>query len=458
MTRPARIWTLRAMNRVYIENLGCSKNQVDAETMLQYLADTGEWEYTEDPAEAEVILVNTCGFIESAREESIQTLLSLRESCPQAKIMMTGCLAERYAETMADELWEADGFFGNRDLSRIVDAARQMLEHRRTVEIPRDYRFDTAQRETSFSFPGSTYVKLSEGCSHRCRYCAIPLIRGDLRSRESGEVLDEIKFAVARGAREINLIAQDLAAFGTDRGSSQFLDLLKYACDIPGDFFIRMLYIHPDAFPGELPALVESRKKLLGYFDIPFQHASRKVLQGMGRSGSGEGYLELIEQIRSEVTDAVIRSTFMTGFPGEGPEEFDQLCSFMTRAKMDWAGMFVYSREEGTPAYGDRSAAEHRRAVKEADRRMLQLQQLQGPITEERLDRWINREVEVLIEEIIPEEDLSIGRSFMQAPEVDGAIVVLTGDVPPGSSVRCRIERRNGVDLEAEPVRGETDA
>ncbi len=444
------------MYYVYIENLGCAKNQVDAEVMLQYLTDTGNWEYTDTPQKAHLILVNTCGFIESAREESINTLLDLRSSYPEAKVMMTGCLSERYAELIAEDLLEADGFFGNRDLSLIPQAADDIMNRRRAVELPRIYRELSIDREHSFSFPRSTYVKLSEGCSHRCRYCAIPLIRGDLRSKEIPDVLGEFRAAVSRGMYEINLVAQDLAAFGTDRGPSEFLDLLRQMTAVEGDFRIRLLYIHPDYFPMQLLEMVEAEEKLLPYFDIPFQHVSVPVLSGMGRKGDFDSYLSLVDEIRSRVTDSVIRSTFMVGFPGEGDREFTELMEFASTAQVDWAGMFAYSREEGTPAYHDRGAAAHRKAAKISEARRRQLQELQMGISESRMDRWIGREMDVLVEEIIPEEDLAIGRCFLQAPEVDGATVVRSGNLAAGDVLKCRIVRRNGIDLEAVPMGDDT--
>ena len=448
-------WTLIAMNYVYIEQLGCAKNQVDGEVMLQHLRDTGQWELCEDPSRAHLILVNTCGFIESAREESINVLLELRSSYPDAKVVMTGCLSERYAELIAEDLLEADGFFGNRDLSLITDIASQVLSNHRAVALPREYREPLVDREHSFSFPGSTYLKLSEGCSHRCRYCSIPLIRGDLRSRTSDDVLSEFRMLRSRGMEEINLVAQDLAAFGTDRGSSEFLDLLKRMTDEEGDFWIRLLYIHPDHFPRELLDLAAADERILPYFDIPFQHGAEKVLRSMGRRGDAESYLGLIDEIRGRVSDSVIRSTFMLAFPGEGNREFSQLLDFVSRAKLDWAGMFVYSREEGTPAYEDRQQAAHNRAVRRGEERKQKLQLLQQGITEGQLERWIGRDMDVLIEEPITGEDLAIGRSFLQAPEVDGSTVVRAEGMEAGARHRCRIIRRNGIDLEAVLVEGE---
>lgn len=459
------------MRRVYIEQLGCAKNQVDAEVMLEHLRSTGTWEYTDTPDTADMILVNTCGFIQDARKESIDTLLELRKAYPGARIMMTGCLAERYAEDMQEALPEADGFFGNRDLSQVLSAAEAVMgkeqtapDLRRPVILPDYPDADDFRRGRLFGFPGSAYVKISEGCDHRCRYCAIPLIRGGLRSREAQGVIDEVKRLIEAGTYEIDLIAQDLAAFGTDlpvagggtgkeRQGGRFLDLLDTISSIPGDYRIRLLYIHPDAFPGELPDLVKERTTIHPYFDIPFQHAAIPVLRGMGRTGSSSSYLELIDTIRAKVPESVIRSTFMLGFPKEGRREFEELLDFITRAQLDWAGTFLYSREEGTPAYDDRSAAGHWFAHRQAQGRRKELERIQQQITETRLDRYVGKVYDVLIEEVVEGEDLRIGRMFAQAPEVDGATVVLSDAVNPGEVISCGIRRRNGIDLEAIPVK-----
>lgn len=443
------------MKNVYIENLGCAKNQVDAEVMLEHLLAEGDYSYCEDPQEADLILVNTCGFIESARKESLEAIFSLREACPDAKILMTGCLAQRYATELVEELPEADGFFGNRDLSQITRTVEALLEGARpklTPEYPELEDGEYQRRSKLLSYPGSVYVKISEGCNHRCRYCAIPLIRGSLISRGMDEVLQEIRQLVALGIVEIDLIAQDLAAFGTDRGEPEFLSLLTAIDQIEGDFRVRLLYIHPDSFPDGLIDIVKRSGKILPYFDIPFQHAAVPVLRKMGRVGTAESYLALIERIREELPEAVIRSTFLLGFTEENEETLEELYEFVQKAQLDWAGSFIYSLEEGTPAYRDRSSKEHKAALSLAKKFQPRLQELQQQITEDRLQRYVGRTLDVLLEERIEGEDLFIGRTFAQAPEVDGLTVVLSETGEVGTRIRCRITRVIGVDLEAIPV------
>jgi ribosomal protein S12 methylthiotransferase len=471
----------RKVRKVSIENLGCAKNQVDAEVMLDAMLETGSWEYSDLADTADLIIINTCGFIEPAREESLATLFEMRAEYPDKKIIMAGCLAERYGRQISGELGEADGFFGNLNLPEITVLAEQVMQGDRAELYPDLPEREYFMRRKLFSFPGSAYLKISEGCSHHCRYCAIPLIRGELRSRPFDETIRDAEQLIASGVREINLIAQDLAAYGTEPGRLggaghvgeaghvgkavnlgkagrlgkdrlPFLELLDALSTLPGEHVLRMLYIHPDDFPADLPRLVKERENILPYFDIPFQHAAAPVLRGMGRKGSAESYLELLQNIRGTLPDAVIRSTFMLGFPGERKQHVDELMRFVEAARLDWAGLFIYSPEEGTPAYRLRTPDSHKRAARSAEPRKKELEALQTAITEQQLERWVGREFDVLIEEKIEGEDLLIGRMSAQAPEVDGSTVVLSDEGAPGDVIRCGIRRRVGIDLEAVPV------
>ncbi len=444
------------MRKVYIENLGCSKNQVDAEVMLAQLDDS--FTLTDDADGADLILVNTCGFIEEAREESIEAFFALHAANPEAKIILSGCMAQRYAKELESELSEASAIFGNRDLSQIKVVVDQVFEGRRIVSTPAygDASQDVYERNELFNYPGSAYLKLSEGCNHRCSYCAIPLIRGGLRSRPFDQILNEAHQLVDSGIKEINLIAQDLASYGTDFADkeSHFMDLLAALVAIEGDFWIRLLYIHPDAFPSELPAFIKANPKVVPYFDIPFQHADERILRSMGRVGTKESYLALIAAIRSEIPEAVLRSTILLGYPGEDEEAFGEVLDFLERAHLDWVGSFVYSREEGTKAWALTDESQHEQTQSEARERQERLQALQGPITAERLQRFVGSEVDVLIEELVEGEDLAIGRTWGQAPEVDGLTVVMGQLSQAGEVVRSGIRRVNGIDLEAIPVAG----
>ena len=327
-------------------------------------------------------------------------------------------------------------------------------------------------RERLLSLPGSAYLKIAEGCDNRCSYCAIPLIRGPLRSRDSREIVTEAEELFGRGIREINLIAQDLASYGVDtrkarpaagRAASadgagrategELVALLRRLSALEGRHWVRLLYMHPDHFPRDILSLMEAEPRILPYFDIPFQHASARVLRRMGRRGSASSYLALIREIRDRLPDAVIRSTFLCGFPGETRVDLEELLEFQRQAQLEWVGVFAYSREEGTPAA--RYPGQVRRA--EADRRKELVQEVQVTITEARLQRFVGRRLTVLIEQQVTGEPLAIGRAYLQAPEVDGAVVVHCADPSlcvPGSFVEVDVSAVRGVDLEGEAVRG----
>ncbi len=450
----------QTMKKLYIENLGCAKNQVDAEVLAYRLRDT--YSLTSEAQEADLILVNTCGFIESAKEESLNTFFSLRNDYPEKKIILCGCLAQRYAEDLTKDLVEADAIFGNRDLRKITDLVSSLeakTETEKTQNIQKslcmvpdypDPRDEEDTRDKLFSFPGSAYLKISEGCNHCCSYCAIPVIRGPLRSRPMDSVLSEAKRLIDSGVKELNLIAQDLSAYGWDWDRKRhFEELLEKLCAFEGDFSIRMLYIHPDWMTDSLIECVKRNPKILHYFDIPFQHASAPILKKMGRVGDLNSYLKLIEKIRTSIPDAVIRTTLMLGFPGEKEEDYKVLETFTKEARFNWMGSFVYSREEDTAAFAMTDEEEHNKLAQVSARRQKRLQKIQEDITTQKLQDFVGNIYPVLIEENISGEDLSIGRIYSQAPEVDGLTVVMGRDMKPGSVYKCRITRVRNVDLEA---------
>ena len=437
------------MKKVYIENLGCAKNQVDAEVMAYKLKDN--FTLAESAEESDLIIVNTCGFINSAKEESIKVFFELKEKCPDTPIILSGCLAQRYADDLEKELLEADVIFGNRDLEYIKKAAFQALEKKRCTikpEYPQPECEDDT-RDKLYNFPGSAYLKISEGCNHRCGYCAIPVIRGSLRSRPEQAILKEVKRLVSTGIKEINIIAQDLAAYGYDfDGKTHFASLLDSICSVEGDFRVRMLYIHPDWMTDEIISAVKRNPKVLPYFDIPFQHASEHVLRPMKRNGNQDVYADLVEKIRREIPGSVIRTTIMLGFPGETDEDFNTVCDFVKRCKFNWMGSFVYSLEEDTDAFEMTTEGEHVKLAAIAAKRQKKLERIQRKITEKSLESFVGNKYPVLIEENVQGEDLAIGRIYAQAPEVDGLTVVMGHDMIPGNVYLCGITKVNGVDLE----------
>jgi ribosomal protein S12 methylthiotransferase len=447
------------MMKFYIDQHGCAKNQVDGEEIAARLEDSGH-EYVSTAEAADLVIVNSCGFIESAKRESIDATIAIKSRWPGKKVLLAGCLAQRYPEELLGDMAEADGIFGNADLSLAVDAAQKTLEGDREAIVPAqpgEIGGRYYSRRRLFDFPGSTYVKVTEGCDNCCTYCAIPLIRGHLRSRSVEDIVDECEALIKRGIREINLIGQDLGAYGRDFAASGvaanggrtpgLADLLAALSALEGDFRVRTLYIHPDHFPEGILEVMKRDRRILPYFDLPLQHASERVLKAMNRKGSPRVYLDLIAKIRATLDDAMIRSTFLVGFPGETEEDFDALRRFQDEARLDWLGVFTYSREENTPAYGMKG----RVAKKVAEARKASIETAQEAITGERLKRFISKTVEVLAEEGVEGETLTLGRAWMQAPDVDG-LTVVKGRFAPGATCQARIVGVNGVDLEAEPL------
>jgi ribosomal protein S12 methylthiotransferase len=400
------------------------------------------WSLSESPEAAEVLIVNTCGFISPAKKESIETTLELKARFPGKKVIMVGCLTERYGRELANQLPELDGFLGNKDPAAIVDLVETRRRSDRRDAYPR-----RLERTRLLSFPGTAYVKIAEGCANRCTYCAIPLIRGDLVSRPIESILEEIRGLLRRNVRELIFIAQDLGSFGLDRGGPQLPQLLQEVASLAGQFWVRLLYIHPDRFPRAILDVMSADRRFLPYFDLPFQHGSPQILRAMGRRGEPEANLALLREIRSRLPQAVIRSTFLLGFPGESEADFRLLLDFQRAARFDWLGAFTYSREEGTPAYSMKDRVT--KAV--AESRLHEVERCQTPITKASLDARVGQTLDVLVEERVAGEDMSIGRAYLHAPDVDGLVVVRKSFLP-GQWVRTRVIRRNGVDLEAEPV------
>jgi len=465
--------------KYFLDPFGCVKNQVDAENMMAHLNRAG-WENTTDADSADLIIVNTCGFIESAKKESINAVIDWRRQYPKKKILAAGCLSQRYAKELPELLTEADAFIGAQDLSKIVQAANKVtaVSPNSTVKSQPAIHNSTGERPL-LSLPGSAYVKISEGCDNRCSYCAIPLIRGGLVSRTIPDITEECRALLKRGIVELNIIGQDIGAYGTDfeketaRGhgsaekklkeKSKLQELLNAISEIDGEFWVRLLYIHPDHFPLEILDIMVRDKRFLPYFDIPFQHASTKILTAMNRNKTAmrgnavNKYLALLENIRFRLPDAVIRSTFMLGFPGETEEDFAELLDFQKKAKLDWLGCFAFSREEGTAAY----PMKERVPARTANLRKLKIEELQIPITEKNMDRFTGYNLDVLIEEQFTSEsvdddnsdsteNLWLGRLFCHAPEIDGAAVIVSSEknLRIGTLTKCKVTARRGFDLE----------
>ncbi|MDR0444009.1 MAG: 30S ribosomal protein S12 methylthiotransferase RimO [Treponema sp.] len=449
----------------FLDPFGCVKNQVDAENMMAHLNNAG-WEIAPDAENANLIIVNSCGFIESAKKESINAVLNWRKLYPEKKILLAGCLSQRYANELAETLPETDGFFGVDDISRIVEKVELITGNR---GLPPQKNSDTFSRPL-LSLPGSAYVKISEGCDNRCSFCAIPLIRGGLHCRTIPEILAECKGLLDRDIRELCIIGQDIGSYHSANGdysaNGGLPELLGAISTLKGkgQFWVRLLYIHPDHFPLPILDIMEKDARFLPYFDIPFQHASAKILAAMNRRGTAESHLALVETIRRRLPRAVIRSTFLLGFPGETEEDFASLLDFQEKARLDWLGCFAYSREEDTAAYSMQAQV----PKKTAARRKQIIEERQIPISEKNMDRFAGQTVDVLIEEkfgsnadnaISSDSTLSenneiywLGRLYCQAPDIDGAAVIVSNDaenanLTPGTFVSCKVIARRGIDL-----------
>lgn len=443
--------TKNSTKKFYVENLGCAKNQVDSEQMGAALIDKG-WDWVEQPEDSDVILVNTCGFIKAAREESVDVLLEMRKHYPGKKVIAAGCLVERYQDELPKSIPELDGFLGARAPEEIVKLVGDMEEKQGTSPVRiAPTAHPQLNRPKLLSLPGSAYVKIAEGCSHDCSFCAIPQFKGKLSSRPIADIVSEIAGLLSQGKREIILVSQDTAGYGSDwDGQLKLVDLVREILKLEHSFWLRLLYIHPDIFPYELLDIMEQDSRLIPYLDIPLQHVSQKQLRAMNRRGSLGQYSELLGEIRSKLPHAVIRTTYLTGFPGESKEDFDEFSQFQTKVGVEWLGVFCYSREEGTKAYDWHAPFISSFLAKAAKQRKAIVEERQRGIAAERMKRFVGQELDVLIEECYKDEQLSLGRAYLQAPEVDGSVLVYSREHAPGSLIRCKVIKSNGLDLEVQ--------
>ncbi len=429
--------------RVAVISLGCPKNWVDTETIVGLLKATGEVTFVSDLKEADVILVNTCGFIQPAKEESIDEILNAieeKKENPEKKVVVAGCLYERYKEELKKELPEVDAFIG---VNELLESVERILN--RKVAFRKPYLLREILTPNHLA-----YLKISEGCSNACTYCAIPLIRGPLRSRPIDEVLDEAKRLADLGVKELYVIAQDTTAYLYDRGEREgLLKLLKELEKIEGIEWIRLMYTYPSHITDDLIDYMASSEKLVKYIDVPLQHVNDKVLSSMGRKYTRRQAEELIEKLRKRVPGIAIRTTFIVGFPTEGEREFEELHSFLKDYEFDWAGFFKYSREDGTVAYRLGDLPEE---VKKS--RLELLEETQFWIYEKRNRELIGKEVQLIVDSSTSElPGYSEARSYRNAYEIDG-IVYLKGHFRPGQFVRAKVtELASNVDLIAEPVK-----
>lgn len=425
--------------KVGMVSLGCAKNQVDGEMLMAALK-KGGFETVDDAALADIAIVNTCGFIESAKRESIEEILELAQLKKEGrikKLVVTGCLAERYRQEMHRELPEVDAVLGIGANGDIASLLKKMMEGEFVESFPDKSKMPLCGARELSTPSWSAYLKIAEGCDNRCSYCAIPLIRGGLRSRTMESVEEEARSLVENGAKELVLIAQDTSRYGLDLyGEYSLAKLLKRLCRIEGLKWLRVLYCYPDAITDELLETMAAEEKIVKYMDLPLQHASGKVLRAMNRRGDRESLLSLIQNIREKIPGVILRTTLIAGFPGETEEDFTELAEFVKDAKFDRLGCFAYSREEGTPA------AELPDQVDEEvkERRAELIMEEQSRMMESLGQRWVGKTLEVLTEGFDRYAECWFGRSAMDAPDVDGKVFFTADKKPvPGSFVQVRV-------------------
>lgn len=436
---------------VRIITLGCAKNEVDSEEIAGVLRSSGF--HVDGRANQEsVTIINTCGFLESAKKESIDAIKAAVRSKGKGKVIVAGCLAQRMGEDLMREAPGADAYVGVGQMQRFDHLVNMTLTAREPmIEIqPPHHRWAEVQSRARSGHPWSAYLKVSEGCDHRCTFCTIPSFRGGHQSKPMERVLEEARFLAQTGARELNLIAQDVTQYGYDLYREFTLPkLLRELNQIDEVRWLRILYFYPNRLTADVIDAMATCEKVVPYIDIPLQHAHPDVLRRMKRPWDGDRYLKLFEQVRAAIPEVCIRTTFIVGFPGETEAEFQHLLSFVKEAKLDRVGAFLFSREPGTPSYDmpDQIAS---RVKKDRYERLMRTQQI---ISRERNAQWVGRSIEVLVES--HKEGWSIGRSFRDAPEIDGCVYV-RGELPLGSYSRVNVTESNEYDLigvpEGQPI------
>jgi len=447
------------MKTLYMVSLGCPKNLVDSEVMLAALEQAG-YTVVEEAEQASVILVNTCGFIRPAVEEAIDTILELaagKEEYPHQRLVVTGCMVQRYGKELATELPEVDLFVGLDDFPRIGELIDHLDPESRVVARPgvatylMDHRVPRRVSTPSFR----SYLKITEGCDNRCAYCMIPSIRGRLRSRTMADLTAEAVRLDRTGVRELSLIAQDLTAYGRDLSEPITLaDLLQALLDNTAIPWLRLLYLYPATVTDELLRLMAREPRILPYLDIPFQHASDRVLAAMNRHYRRATLDDLVRRIRAHLPDCAIRTTMLIGFPGETEEDVTILVDSLNAWKLDHVGVFQYQDEEGSAAAGLPQKVDD----EEKEARYQWVMATQAAISAQRQQRFVGRTEPVLVEGVSGESDLLLeGRSRFQAPEIDGWVYITSGQVNPGDIVAVRITEAHTYDLVGEVVDGQEE-
>ena len=436
--------------QVYFVSLGCDKNLVDSEYMLGLLRDAGHT-LTEDEAEAEAIVINTCCFIHDAKEERIETILEAasykeEENGRCRVLVVTGCLAERYRSEITESIPEVDAILGTASFDEIADALSKAESGEKTevykeltyLPLPESKRINTTCGYTA-------YLKIADGCEKFCTYCVIPSIRGKYRSVPMERILAEAEQLAKDGAKELILVAQETTLYGVDLyGKKMLPELLKKLCAIEGPEWIRLLYCYPEEITDELIAVMKEEKKICRYLDLPIQHASDTVLKRMGRRTTKKELVRLIKKLRRNLPGIVLRTSLITGFPGETEEEHKELLSFVEEVRFDRLGVFTYSKEENTPAAKMKGQV----PAKEKRRRQKEIMKLQQQIAFENAENRIGKRYHALIEGKMPQDNVYLARTYMDAPNIDGYLFVESGEhYESGEFVKVKVTGAKGYDL-----------
>lgn len=415
------------MNILFI-SLGCDKNLVDTEVMLGLLASRG-YQMVEDENEADVIVVNTCCFIHDAKEESIQNILDMAEYKKRGKLkalIVTGCLAQRYQQEIIDEIPEVDAVLGTTSYDRILDAIDEALEGKHFLEMEDLDALPVVETHRQVTTGGHfAYLKIAEGCDKHCSYCIIPKIRGDFRSVPMERLLAEATELAEQGVRELILVAQETTLYGKDLyGEKALPKLLRELCKIQGLRWIRILYCYPEEITDELIQVIKEEDKICNYLDLPIQHASDSILKRMGRRTSKQELTDIIAKLREAIPDIALRTTLITGFPGETQDDHEELMEFVDEMEFDRLGVFTYSPEEDTPA----AVMENQIDEDVKEDRQAELMELQQEIAFDKAEDMIGRELLVMVEGKVADENAYVGRTYRDAPNVDGLIFINTDE------------------------------
>ncbi len=430
-------------------SLGCDKNLVDSEKMMGLLRSDG-WTFTDDESEADAILINTCCFIGDAKEESVNTILEMAELKQGGRLkalLVAGCLAQRYKQEILDEIPEVDAIVGTASYDEIRNVLRKVMGQEGPVSCFKELSYTPAVKEERVISTGGYYafLKIAEGCDKRCTYCIIPDLRGPYRSVPMEDLVKEAKALADSGVKELILVAQETTLYGLDLyGEKRLPQLLRELAEIPGIYWIRIQYCYPEEITDELIQVIKTEEKVCHYLDIPIQHASDRILKRMNRRTTRRQLEEMIGKLRREIPDIVLRTTLISGFPGETEEDHQTLMEFVDEMEFDRLGVFAYSEEEDTPAasFPDQVPQE----LKEARRD--EIMELQQEIAFARSEEMVGRILDVMIEGKVADEPVYVGRTYMDAPNVDGLIFVDTGEaLMSGDFVRVRVTKAAEYDL-----------